>query len=108
MTPQGMLDPELLIGPARTIALEVARSNNIFLSPNALGAVDLLVEERLPTISRRFQDGSLDFTSWLRTVRLVAERVAATYQARNIARVNDPQDVVQRVHSALKVYPFDC
>jgi hypothetical protein len=108
MTPQGLLDPRQFIGAARTIALEGARDNEIFLSPDALGAVDILIQERLPRISERFQEGSLDFTGWQKIVRRVAEQAVAEYRAARIRSVDDPEDVLRRVRSMLSVYPFDC
>lgn len=108
MSPAGLIDPLSLIGPARTIALNVTRDNQIFLSPEALGAVDILVEERLPHLSQRFSEGTLDSTQWERIVRLLANNVVADYRAEGVRSINDQDELLSRVRPMLSVYPFDC
>jgi len=107
-TTGGALDPQNFVGLARRVALEAAQRNSIFLSPNALPAVDTLVKERMPRIERRFLEGTLDFAGWERLVRMAAEQVAKQYRAREIRSIDDPEELLRRVRPVLNVYPFDC
>ena len=105
---RGALDPQGFVGRARTIALETARESGILLTPNALPAVDTLVEERMPRVERRFSEGTLDFAGWERLVRKAAEQIAKEYRKKVIRSVDDPEELLRRARYMLSVYPFDC
>jgi hypothetical protein len=102
------MNPEQFTGPARTIALDVAREHQIFLDPIALEAVDTLVQERLPALNARFEEGSLDLVAWQKTVRALAQRVAVEAQADGVRSLKEPEDILTRVRPMLGVFPFDC
>jgi hypothetical protein len=108
MQPIGQLDPDQLIGVARTIALDSARENDIYLSPNALVGVDSLVKDRMESIQTRFAEGTLDFKQWQANVRKLAGLAAKEILKRGVKKLENPEDLISNVNATLKLYPFDC
>jgi hypothetical protein len=108
MQPTGQFDADSLIGEARTIALDTAKAKGIFLSPEALAGVDLMVQDRIGSIKIRFAEGTLDFEQWRAIVQSLAGLAAKQILNRGVKRLNTPRDLVSTVNATLKLYPFDC
>lgn len=101
------MDPNILISRARTIALDVAAGRQLYISPDALNAVDILVHERLPGLNEMIQQGRFELNRWESHVRVVAQRVAGEFEQQEVRRITTTQEVLNRVRPALAVYPYD-
>lgn len=97
------LDPEYLKNEAKTVALDVAAEKQLFLSPDALPAVDTLVDERLPVIQETWAGPD----RWKHHVRHVSTNVAETYVSEGIKRVDDKWDLLKKARQVLVCYPYD-
>lgn len=97
------LDPEQLKSMARGVAMDVASEKRLYLAPEALPAVDTVVEDQMPRIST----ATFEMNRWIGHVRHISEEVADTYIAEQITRVTDRVDLLRRARSAARVYPYD-
>lgn len=100
---QKELDPEFLAKAARSIASQKAQEYELFLSPEALPAIDFLVKERIPILSRK----EFDFSLWQNHVRHISDEVAQHYKKRSIRRITNPDNLIRTVKAVFKVYPYD-
>lgn len=98
-----MLNPESMKNEARSVALEVASSKQLFLAPEALPAVDILVDEHLPIIGRTWVDAD----HWKSHLRRVSSEVADTYVKEGTRRIDSATDLLGRVRAVLSCYPYD-
>lgn len=102
-SPSIQLDPDYLKNEARSVTLHVAAEKKLFLSPEALPAVDTLVDERLPVIEKTWAGPD----RWKRHVRHVSTDVAETYVAERVKRVDNKMDLLTRARRVLSCYPYD-
>jgi len=105
MPPRGALelDPEQLKTAARSVAIDVAAEKTLYLAPEALPAVDTVVEEQMPHINT----ATFEMKRWLGHVRHISSEVAETYIAEKIRRVTDRVDLLTRARAAIRCYPYD-
>ena len=101
--PAKQLDPQYLKGEARTVALDVAAKKQLYLAPEALPAVDTVVDEQLPVIEKTWVDAD----RWRKHVRHVSSDVADTYVVQRIKRVDNKIDLLNRARKVLACYPYD-
>jgi hypothetical protein len=97
------LDPEFLKGEARSVALDAAAQKDLYLAPEALPAVDALVDERMPQI----QETWVSIDRWKGHVRHISNDVADTYVAEGTRRVTNASDLLSRARKVLSCYPYD-
>jgi len=107
MASSPQLNSSLLMSVARDVALDVAARRELYLSPDALPAVDTLVEERIPTLNRLVKQGKFEFESWRGHVRTVSERAADKFKAERVKSIDNTDKVLNTVRPILKVYPYD-
>lgn len=88
---------------ARGVARDVASEKELYLAPEALPAVDAVVEEQMPRIST----ATFEMNRWMAHVRHISEEVADTYVAEQITRVTDRVDLLRRARNVAWVYPKD-
>jgi hypothetical protein len=100
---QLQLDFEFLGQAAKTVALDVAAENQLYLGPGALVAVDRMVEERQEVISRSWRD----LETWKAHVRHISMAVAGVYRSRGIKRITDPDELLETSRPVYRVYPYD-
>ncbi|MGO9166853.1 MAG: hypothetical protein ACLP56_08260 [Candidatus Sulfotelmatobacter sp.] len=97
------LDPEFLKTEARSVALDTASEKRLFLAPEALPAVDTLVDERLPQIAETW----ISLDRWKGHVRHICGNVADTYLSERIRRITSANDLLNRARKVLSCYPYD-
>lgn len=100
---QVQLDPEFLISAARAIATETAQRYEIYVSPNAMQAIDRLVSERIDALST----ANFDFAEWQGHVRHISDEVAQNYQRESIRRIDSADLLYEKVKTVFSVYPYD-
>ncbi len=103
MGTSAQLDFEFLSKEAKLVASDVATENKLYLAPEALPAVDTMVEERKEDIARTWR--GLDI--WKRHVRHVSTAVAEIYKSRKVQKITDPRELVKTSRSVYCVYPYD-
>ena len=105
MPPAGQmqLDWQYLSKEAQVVASEVATEKQLYLAPEALPAVDVMIEECKDRIEKSWRD--LD--TWKKHVRKVSTAVANVYTARKVRRIADPTELVETARPVYKVYPYD-
>lgn len=102
-TGQQQLDLEFLGGQAKAVALEVAADNQLYLAPEALPAIDGIIEERKEVIERTWH--GLD--NWKGHVRHICTVVAKKYKARGTKSIRDPKELIETAQPIYSVYPYD-
>ena len=97
------LDFEFLGNEAKVIALDVAAEQRLYLSPEALSAIDVMIRERRDDIERTWQD----LNAWKSHVRHISLAVARIYSARGAKKISDREEFLERARRIYRVYPYD-
>lgn len=105
MPPSGQmeLDYEYLSKEAKLVASDVATEKQIYVAPEALSAVDVIVEERKQDIQRSW----CNLDRWKQHVRHISTKVADLYLGRGVRRVTDSNELVETARPVYRVYPYD-
>lgn len=100
---QVQLDFEFLGQQAKSVALDVAAENKLYLAPEALSAVDKVVDERKDVIASTWRD----LETWKGHVRHISTAVASIYKSRGIRNITDPNELIETSRPVYRVYPYD-
>ena len=105
MRPAGQmqLDFEYLSKQAKLVAADVATEKQLYVAPETLDAVDMMVHERKDDIQRTWRD----LETWKKHVRHVSTAVADLYVRRHVRRITDSTELVTTARSVYLVYPYD-
>lgn len=96
-------NPKDLAEQAKKVALDVAAENRLYLAPEALPAIDTMVEERTEVIHQTWRD----FETWRGHVRHISTQVANVFKAKKVTRITDPQELLATSRPIYRVYPYD-
>lgn len=98
-----VLDPESLSKEAKQSATAAASRLGITITDEALTAIDKTIDEYLLHRS----DRPFSQARWERHLAQLSAHVAQTYADEGQTRINDPNDVRERVKDACNLYPCD-
>jgi hypothetical protein len=100
---QVQLDPEFLIRAAREIASEAASRYELYLAPEAMVGIDLLVKEWVAL----FSASDFDFPTWQGHVHEISSAVAKSFADSGMRRITSPVALQHRARALCAVYPCD-
>ena len=105
MPPAGQmeLDYEYLSSQAKLVASDVATEKHLYLAPEALPAVDAMVEQRKEAIQQSWRD----LETWKKHVRHISTRVADLFIAQGVRRITTPDEIEKTAQPLYRVYPYD-
>jgi len=105
MSPAGQmeLDYEYLSSQAKQVASDVATEKQLYLAPEALPAVDTMVQERKDAIQQSWRD----IETWKNHVRHISMKVADSFIAQGVRRITKPDELEKTAQPVYRVYPYD-
>src|SRR2546427_6810241 len=97
------INVEFLGGQAKAVALDVAAEKQLYLAPEALPAIDTMIEERQEVIAVSWRD----LETWKGHFRHISITVAEIYKSRGTKRITDPQELIETSRPVYRPYPYD-